>query len=84
MLEMEVKMMDEMWIAFGIWAIIGLLFVGVGIYSIFSKKAQPMGFWANAMNNLPMAELYFLTSVTSNIFAFAQNPIGCGFFVKNA
>lgn len=32
--------------AFIIWAIIGLIFVGIGVIAFFSKK--PMGFWANA------------------------------------
>ncbi len=32
--------------AFIIWAIIGLIFVGLGVLAFFSKK--PMGFWANA------------------------------------
>lgn len=32
--------------AFIIWAIIGLIFVGIGVLAFFSKK--PMGFWANA------------------------------------
>ena len=32
--------------AFIIWAVIGLFFVGIGIYCFFAKK--PMGFWANA------------------------------------
>lgn len=33
-------------LAFIIWSICGLFFVGIGIYSFFAKK--PMGFWANA------------------------------------
>ena len=40
--------MSETMLTFLIWAVIGLLFVLMGIYAIFSKKAQPMGFWANA------------------------------------
>ena len=32
--------------AFVVWAIIGLIFVGLGVLAFFSKK--PMGFWANA------------------------------------
>lgn len=35
-------------IAFIIWAIVGLFFVGMGIYDFFSKKEKPFGFWANA------------------------------------
>ena len=40
--------MSETILAFMIWTVIGLLFILMGIYAIFSKKAQPMGFWANA------------------------------------
>lgn len=35
-------------ITFVIWAILGVIFVGFGIYIINSKKAKPFGFWANA------------------------------------
>lgn len=35
-------------IAFIICAVMGLGFVGLGIYCFMTKKAQPMGFWANA------------------------------------
>ena len=38
----------------------------------------------NAQNSFPIALLYFFTLFTSNIFALAQNPSGCGFFVKTA
>ena len=40
--------MSETVIAFFIWCAIGLLFIGMGIYAFFTKKPQPMGFWANA------------------------------------
>ena len=40
--------MSETLLAFFIWLVIGLLFVGMGTHALFSKKAQPMGFWANA------------------------------------
>jgi len=33
-------------IAFVIWSMIGVLFIALGIFSLFSKKA--IGFWANA------------------------------------
>ncbi len=39
--------MDEMKLAFTIWCIVGLLFIGLGVYAFFSKKPRPMGFWAN-------------------------------------
>ena len=35
-------------VAFIIWAICGLFFVGMGIFDLFSKKEKPFGFWANA------------------------------------
>lgn len=34
--------------AFIIWCIGACAFIGMGIYSFFSKKPRPMGFWANA------------------------------------
>lgn len=35
-------------LAFIIWCVFAFLFIGMGIYSFFSKKPRPMGFWANA------------------------------------
>lgn len=40
--------MEETLIAFMIWAIIGLIFILMGIYDLNSKKEKPFGFWANA------------------------------------
>ena len=40
--------MGERLIAFIIWAIMGVLFIVMGIYDMNSKKAKPFGFWANA------------------------------------
>ena len=40
--------MEERFIAFIIWAIMGVLFIIMGIYDLNSKKAKPFGFWANA------------------------------------
>ena len=40
--------MEERFIAFIIWGIIGLLFIVMGIYEFHSKKAKPFGFWSNA------------------------------------
>lgn len=40
--------MEERLIAFVIWAIMGVLFIAMGIYDMNSKKAKPFGFWANA------------------------------------
>ena len=34
--------------AFIIWAILGGLFIVMGIFCLKSKKARPFGFWANA------------------------------------
>ena len=39
--------MEERLIAFIIWAIIGVLFIVMGIYDFNSKKAKTFGFWAN-------------------------------------
>lgn len=41
-------------LAFIIWAIVGLFFLGLGIYSFRAKKA--VGFWANA-ETLPMEDV---------------------------
>lgn len=40
--------MEGRWIAFIIWALMGVMFIAMGIYDISSKKAKPFGFWANA------------------------------------
>jgi hypothetical protein len=40
--------MEERLIAFSIWAVLGVLFILLGIYYMNSKKAKPFGFWANA------------------------------------
>ena len=40
--------MEERFIAFIIWIIIGIFFIAMGIYEFASKKATPFGFWANA------------------------------------
>ena len=41
-------MMQERFIAFIIWAILGVLFIVMGIYDLNSKKEKPFGFWENA------------------------------------
>lgn len=33
--------------AFIIWAILGLVFIGMGIYDCRAKSARPFGFWSN-------------------------------------
>ena len=40
--------MEERSMAFIIWAIMGVLFILMGIYDMNSKKEKPFGFWANA------------------------------------
>lgn len=40
--------MEEKLTAFIIWAIIGILFILMGVYDMKSKKTKPFGFWANA------------------------------------
>lgn len=40
--------MSGMLIAFIIWGILGCAFVGLGMYSLLSKKEVAFGFWANA------------------------------------
>ena len=44
----RIHIMEERWIAFIIWAAIGVLFIVMGIYDFNSKKSKPFGFWANA------------------------------------
>jgi len=40
--------MEERVIAFVIWAIMGVLFIVMGVYNFNSRKTKPFGFWANA------------------------------------
>lgn len=42
--------------AFIIWMVMGLVFVGMGIYEYFSKRETAFGFWANA-GTLPIADV---------------------------
>ena len=48
--------MGENLIAFIIWVIFGLFFVGMGVYNIFSKRSSPAGFWAN-VKTFPVKEV---------------------------
>lgn len=43
-------------IAFVVFALGGLFFIGMGAYCFFAKEARPMGFWANA-KPLPMEDV---------------------------
>ena len=63
--------MTEMILSFTIWSIIGLLFIILGIYAFFSKKAQPMGFWANA-------KMFEVTDVRKYNAAMGKLFIGFG------
>ena len=63
--------MTEAMMAFEIWSAIGLLFIIVGIYAFFSKKAQPMGFWANA-------KMFEVTDVRKYNAAMGKLFIGFG------
>ena len=40
--------MNTMTTAFVIWALAGGVMVAFGIYALYSKRALPFGFWANA------------------------------------
>ena len=40
--------MEERLMAFIIWAILGVLFIVMGIYCLKSKRVRSFGFWANA------------------------------------
>ena len=63
--------MEERFMAFIIWGIIGLLFIVMGIYEFHSKKAKPFGFWANA-------EVSPIEDVKGYKFGFNYNTyIGC-------
>ena len=63
--------MTETMLAFIFWSIIGLLFIILGIYAFFSKKAQPMGFWANA-------KMFEVTDVRKYNAAMGKLFIGFG------
>ena len=63
--------MTEAMMAFEIWSVIGLFFIIVGIYAFFSKKAQPMGFWANA-------KMFEVTDVRKYNAAMGKLFIGFG------
>lgn len=62
--------MSETTIAFIIWCAVGLLFVGMGIHAFFTKKAQPLGFWANV-------EMFEVTDVKK--YNSAMGKLFCAF-----
>lgn len=47
---------EQVMTAFVIWALVGVFFVGMGIYDIIAKKEKPAGFWANA-EQFPVADV---------------------------
>lgn len=62
--------MTEARLGFWIWCFVGALFICLGIYSLFSKKA--IGFWANVevfevtdikKYNAAMAKLFFVYGI---------------------
>ena len=63
--------MSEATLAFIIWSAVGLLFIIMGLYAFFSKKAQPMGFWANA-------KMFEVTDVRKYNAAMGKLFIGFG------
>ena len=52
--------------AFIIWAIVGLLIIGIGINAFFSKK--PVGFWANS-KVVPVTDIKKYNSAVGRLFA---------------
>ena len=73
--------MGEGVIAYIIWAVIGVMFIAMGIYEICSKKEKPFGFWANA-NTVPIEDvkgynraLGILWCVYGTLFALIGLPL---------
>lgn len=52
-------------IAFGIWTVIGLIFIGIGIFDYFSKK--PAVFWANA-KTVPIGDMERYNRAVGKLF----------------
>lgn len=50
-------------IGFAIWCVLGIAFIGLGVYAAFSKK--PMGFWANV-------EVFEVTDIKKYNYAVAK------------
>lgn len=48
--------MEERWMAFLVWAVVGLFFIAMGMYDMHSMKERPFGFWANA-KTAPMEDV---------------------------
>ena len=71
--------MPETLIGFGIWCMVGLFFIALGVYALFSKKE--VGFWANAKMfqvtdvkkyNKAMCKLFCIMGV---VFIFLGLPL---------
>ncbi len=52
-------------IAFVIWVVVGLIFIGIGIFDYFSEKAA--GFWANA-KTVPIGEVKKYNRAVGKLF----------------
>ncbi|MDO4470690.1 MAG: hypothetical protein Q4C84_12680 [Bacillota bacterium] len=52
-------------IAFVIWAVVGLIFMGIGIFDYFSEKAA--GFWANA-KTVPIGDVKKYNRAVGKLF----------------
>lgn len=71
--------MQGTFIGFGIWCAMGIFFIALGIYALFSEKA--VGFWANA-KMFPVTDvkkynraMFRLFSVTGIVFVLLGLPL---------
>lgn len=71
-------------LGFLIWSLLGIAFIGLGIYAYFSKKERAFGFWANAKTvpmkdvkayNRALAKLYIVYGV---VFILLGLPLLAG------
>lgn len=62
--------------AFIIWASVGIVFIGMGIYDMSSKKEKPFGFWANA-KTLPIEDVRGYNKALGKLWVF----FGIGFIL---
>ncbi|MBP3460297.1 MAG: hypothetical protein J6K58_13895 [Lachnospiraceae bacterium] len=76
--------MTGRWLGFIVWLLCGLAFTGMGIYTYFSKKEKPFGFWANASvapisdvkrYNRALGKLWVVFGI---IFILLGLPLICG------
>ena len=59
--------MEGRFIAFGIWGLVGLLFIVMGLSAFNSKKAKPFGFWAN-VKQFPVKDIRAYNRATGKLF----------------